>query len=64
VAVAEQPRIQVLEDHVVWSLYTDRDRVSQRTRCSGALVLDVHGGRWLQVDARAVVTCMAGAGFR
>ena len=62
-AVAEQPRIQVLEDHVAWSLCTDRDPVSQRTRCSGALVLDVRGGRWLQVDARAVVLAAGGCAY-
>ena len=48
---------------MVWSLCTDRDRVSQRTRCSGALVLDVHGGRWLQVDARAVVLAAGGCAY-
>ncbi len=62
-AVSEQPRIQVLEDHVVWSLSTDQDPVSLRTRCTGALVLDVHGGRWLQVDARAVVLAAGGCAY-
>ena len=62
-AVARQPRIEVLEDHVVWSLCTDSDPVSLRSRCSGALVLDVHGGRFLQVDARAVVLAAGGCAY-
>lgn len=62
-AVSEQPRIRVLEDHVVWSLCTDQDPVSLRTRCTGALVLDVRGGQWFQVDARAVILAAGGCAY-
>ena len=62
-AVAAEPRIRVLEDHVVWSLQTAPDPMSQRSRCSGALILDVHGGRWIQVDARAVVLAAGGCAY-
>jgi len=62
-AVSEQPRIRVLEDHVVWSLCTDQDPISLRTRCTGALVLDVRGGQWFQVDARAVILAAGGCAY-
>ncbi|MCL7973641.1 MAG: L-aspartate oxidase [marine benthic group bacterium] len=62
-AVAAESRIRVLEDHVVWSLQTAHDPDSQRSRCSGALVLDVHGGSWIQVDARAVVLAAGGCAY-
>lgn len=62
-AVAAEPRITVLEDHVVWSLSTAHDPASLRSRCSGALVLDVHAGRWIQVDARAVVLAAGGCAY-
>jgi len=62
-AVAAEPRITVLEDHVVWSLSTAHDPASLRSRCSGALVLDVHAGHWVQVDARAVVLAAGGCAY-
>jgi L-aspartate oxidase len=62
-AVAAEPRITVIEDHVVWSLNTTLCPTSLRSRCSGALVLDVHGGRWIQVDARAVVLAAGGCAY-
>ena len=62
-AVAAEPRITVLEDHVVWSLSTAHDPASLRSRCSGALVLDVHAGHWIQVDARAVVLAAGGCAY-
>ncbi|MDT8435286.1 MAG: L-aspartate oxidase [Gemmatimonadota bacterium] len=61
-AVAEHPRIRVLEDHFAWSLTTGRDPVSSRTRCDGALVLDVRAANWLRVQARAVLLATGGCG--
>jgi L-aspartate oxidase len=62
-AVADSPRVQVLEDHFVWELRTTPEPGSLRTRCSGALVLDVHGNRWVKVDSRAVVLAAGGCAF-
>ncbi len=62
-AVAEHPRIGVLEDHFAWSLVTTSDPASQRSRCAGALVLDVHGTRWVQVESRAVVLAAGGCAY-
>lgn len=62
-AVAAEPRIRVLEDHFVWELATVAEPGSTRTRCAGALVLDVRGGRWLAIDARAVMLSAGGSGY-
>jgi len=62
-AAAEHPRIRVLEDHVAWALRTALDPVSLRTRCSGALVLDVRAGSWVEVEARAVLLAAGGCAY-
>lgn len=62
-AVAAEPRIQVLEDHFVWDLTTTVEPGSRRTRCSGALVLDVHAGEWKTIQARAVLLAAGGSGY-
>jgi L-aspartate oxidase len=62
-AVAEEPRITLLEDHFVWSLATVVDPTWNRVRCAGALVLDVHGGGWKAIDARAVMLAAGGTGY-
>jgi len=62
-AVAAEPRITLLENHFVWSLATIMDPTWNRVRCAGALVLDVHGGRWKAIDARAVMLAAGGTGY-
>lgn len=62
-AVSGHPRIQVREDHVAWALRTAPDPSSRRTRCSGALVLDVRGEGWLEVEARAVLLAAGGCAY-
>ncbi len=61
-AVAEHPRIRVLEDHFVWALRTGLDPRTWRSRCIGALTLDVEGGRFRTIDARAVLLATGGSG--
>jgi L-aspartate oxidase len=62
-AVAEEPRITLLENHFVWSLATATDPTGTRVRCTGALVLDVHEARWKAIDARAVMMAAGGTGY-
>jgi L-aspartate oxidase len=62
-AVASESRVQVLENHFVWDLTTAVEPGSTRTRCSGALVLDVNAGKWVAVDARTVVLAAGGSGY-
>lgn len=62
-AVAAEPRITLLEDHFVWSLVTVTDPARHRVRCSGALVLDVRGGRWKAIDSRTVMLAAGGTGY-
>jgi len=62
-AVAAEPRITLLEDHFVWSLSTVMDPMWNRVRCSGALVLDVHGGSFKRIEARAVMLAAGGTGY-
>jgi len=61
-AVADDPRIRVLEDHFVWELRTGLDPRSWRSRCTGAVALDVEGGRFLSIEARAVLLATGGSG--
>lgn len=61
-AVSGAERARLLEDHFVWSLRTDPDPGTRRARCSGALVLDVEGARWLDIRARAVLLATGGCG--
>jgi L-aspartate oxidase len=62
-AVAAEPRITLLEDHFAWSLATVMDPIWNRVRCSGALVLDVHGGSFKTIEARAVMLAAGGTGY-
>ena len=62
-AVGSNPRIEVLEDHFVWELLTAPDPSSQRSRCCGALVLDVHQHRFVHVRSRAVLMAAGGSGY-
>ncbi len=61
-AVADHPRIRVLEDHFVWELRTGMDPRSWRSRCTGALALDVEAGRFVGISARAVMLATGGSG--
>ncbi|HKK26811.1 MAG TPA: L-aspartate oxidase [Gemmatimonadota bacterium] len=61
-AVAENPRIRVLDNHFVWELLTGLDARSWRSRCTGALALDVEGSRFLAIEARAVLLATGGSG--
>lgn len=61
-AVEEDPRIRLLEDHFVWSLLPAPDGSTGRVSCGGALVLDVEGGGWIRLAARAVMLASGGAG--
>jgi L-aspartate oxidase len=61
-AVAESPRIRVLDDYFVWRLLTSPDRATLHPRCSGAVVLDVHGGEFLGVRSSAVYLATGGSG--
>lgn len=60
-AVAADPRIRVYDDHLVWSLHTTGE--GRGARCTGALVLDVHGESWMTVAARAVVLASGGSSY-
>lgn len=61
-AVAASERITVLDDHFAWRLHTAPGQATRHPRCSGALILDVHGGEWLDVAANAVVMATGGCG--
>jgi L-aspartate oxidase len=61
-AVGDHPGIRVLEDHFVWELRTGLDPGSWRSRCTGALTLDVDGGSFRAIDARAVLLATGGSG--
>jgi L-aspartate oxidase len=61
-AVAASPRVRVLEDHFVWELRTGMDPRSWRSRCTGALVLDVERGRFTAIESRAVLLATGGSG--
>ncbi len=59
-AVSGSPRVSVLDDHFAWRLITAPHRTTRRARCTGAIVLDVPGGEWIDVRARAVVLSTGG----
>jgi len=62
-AVAESDRIEVLDDHFAWRLLTTPDLgTDRRPRCTGAVILDVPGDRWIEVRSRAVVLATGGCG--
>lgn len=61
-AVAASPRIELLEDHFLWSLHTEADPSSSRPRCIGGRILDVETGVWLDVAAAAVLLATGGSG--
>jgi L-aspartate oxidase len=61
-AVAENPRIKVLDNHFVWELLTGLESRSWRSRCTGALALDVEAGRFEVLDARVVLLATGGSG--
>jgi L-aspartate oxidase len=61
-SVSEADRVELLEDHFVWSLETRLDPRTRRPRCVGARILDVEGDRWLRVRARAVMLATGGCG--
>ncbi|HSG82492.1 MAG TPA: L-aspartate oxidase [Gemmatimonadota bacterium] len=58
-AVAEHPRINVLEDHMALSLRVDC--MGGRRRCAGAWVLDVEAGRLTEVRARSTMLAAGGS---
>ncbi len=60
-AVERGERIRILEDHLVWRLLTGVDPVTHGVRCTGALILDVERGAWIQVQARAVLLASGGS---
>jgi L-aspartate oxidase len=60
---AASPRVRTLEDHFVWALRTSLEPETHRTRCSGALALDVRRGRWVLIEARTVVMAAGGCGY-
>jgi len=61
-AVAASERITVLDDHFAWRLHTAPGRATGHPRCSGALILDVPRGEWIDVAAGAVVMATGGCG--
>lgn len=62
-AVAGSGRIEVLDDHFAWRLLTTPDLgTDRRPRCTGAIILDIPGDRWIEVRARAVVLATGGCG--
>lgn len=61
-AVEETDSVRLLEDNFVWSLRTAADPRTLRGRCVGAVVLDVDGGEWVEVRARAVLLATGGCG--
>ena len=60
-AVAAEPAIEVLEDHLAIDLLVDEDR-SGRRRCSGAVVLDHVAGNVGTVRARFTMLAAGGCG--
>src|SRR3984957_13904748 len=60
-AVAAQPRIRILEDHMAIDLIT-LAKYGGPEICAGAFVLDVRGGRVETVLSRATVLATGGAG--
>ncbi len=62
-AVSATPRIEVLEDHFLWELLTAPDPATLRSRCCGALVLDVNEDRFVEVRSRAVLMAAGGSGY-
>jgi L-aspartate oxidase len=61
-AVAENPGIELFEDHVAIDLYTELDPALGRERCCGLSVLDAHGGRVVECRGRVVVLATGGCG--
>jgi L-aspartate oxidase len=61
-AVASSDRIQLLDDHFVWSLVTAPHSDTRRPRCGGALLLSVHGDEYVDVRAGAVALTTGGCG--
>lgn len=61
VAAEQSDRIGILEDHLVWRLLTGVEPLTHRVRCTGALILDVERGKWIQVRARAVLLASGGS---
>lgn len=61
-ACAARPEIEMLEDHFLWGLSAATESGRLRPRCSGALVLDVAGEEWIQVECRAVLLATGGCG--
>jgi L-aspartate oxidase len=61
-AVADNDRIQLLDDYFVWQLLTGSHPGTRRRRCGGALLLNVHGEEYVEVRARAVVLATGGCG--
>ncbi|MFQ5677985.1 MAG: L-aspartate oxidase [Gemmatimonadota bacterium] len=61
-AVERRASIRLLDDHFVWSLHTELHPATLRSRCSGARVLDVRSGAWIDVRARAVFLSTGGCG--
>ncbi len=61
-AVAAQPRIRMLQDHFLWDLTAATDPRTLRPRCGGALVLDVSGEDWIEVECRVVLLATGGSG--
>lgn len=60
-AVANEPRIRVLEEHMAVDLIT-LAKYGGPEVCAGAYVLDVNGGKVLRIHARATVIASGGAG--
>jgi L-aspartate oxidase len=61
-AVAENPRIEVVEDHLAVDLLIGRDPLTGQPRCGGAQVLDHDTGRVFPVRARITMLAAGGAG--
>lgn len=61
-AVAANPRIRVLQDHFLWRLAAATDLRTLKPRCGGALVLDVAGESWLEVECAVALLATGGCG--
>ena len=61
-AVRDSPNVEVLEDHVAVDLLMAVQPGSGARRCMGAMVLDHHGDRLLEVRARGTLLASGGCG--
>jgi L-aspartate oxidase len=61
-AVAQDPRIRILEDHFAVDLWVGRDPSTKRKRCYGATFLSHETGELLAVRARRTLLSTGGGG--